>query len=84
MGAKAVLKKIKNRKPPHGVMICDVLPRKIPNMSYQGFKDKLITKMAPSTSSLGFLPIGPRFQRKNTSQKRLSRALCRTQPFQFS
>jgi hypothetical protein len=36
----------KNGKPAHGVMICDVVPRKIPNMAYQGFIEKLFTKNA--------------------------------------
>jgi hypothetical protein len=34
----------KNRKPAHGVMICDVVPKKIPNMAYQGLRENLFTK----------------------------------------
>jgi hypothetical protein len=37
---------LKNGKPVHGVMICDVVPRKIPNMAFQGFIEKLFTKNA--------------------------------------
>jgi hypothetical protein len=55
MGAKEFKKNQKNRKPVHGVMICDVIPRKIPNMAYQGFIEKLFKKMPPSRTSLGFL-----------------------------
>jgi hypothetical protein len=45
MGAKEFQKNQKNGKPAHGVRICDVVRRKkIPNMAYQGFREKLFTK----------------------------------------
>jgi hypothetical protein len=38
------LKKLKKGKTEHGFMVCDVVPRKIPNMACQGFIRKLFTK----------------------------------------
>jgi hypothetical protein len=46
-GQRKFKKKAKKGKPVHGVMICDVVPRKkIPNMEYRGFIEKLFTKNA--------------------------------------
>jgi hypothetical protein len=57
MGAKQIKKNQKNEKLVPRVMICDVIPRKkIPNMVYQGFIEKLFTKNALRRTSLGFLP----------------------------
>jgi hypothetical protein len=43
MGPKEI-KKIKKGKLVRGVMICDVVPKKIPNMAYQDFIEKFFTK----------------------------------------
>jgi hypothetical protein len=57
MGAKEN-KKIKNNgKPAHGVMICDVVPRKKYQTCHTNMSEKNSSqKMAPRRSSLGFLP----------------------------
>jgi hypothetical protein len=61
MGAKEIQKKSKKGKPGHGVMICDLVPRKIPNMSYQHFKEKLFTKNGTKEDFTWLYPIEPGF-----------------------
>jgi hypothetical protein len=51
----------KKGKPGHGVMICDLVPRKIPNMSYQHFKEKLFTKNGTKEDFTWLYPIEPGF-----------------------
>jgi hypothetical protein len=47
----------KNKKPAHGVMICDLVPRKNTKHAIPRFhKKKSSQKMASSRTSLGFLP----------------------------
>jgi hypothetical protein len=57
MGAKEIQKKSKNGKPVHGVMICEVIPRKNMKDGIPIFHGKTLhNKMPPRRTSLGFLP----------------------------
>jgi hypothetical protein len=47
MGAKVIQKKNKKiGKTGHGAMVCDVIPRKNPNMACQGLISKFFKKVA--------------------------------------
>jgi hypothetical protein len=45
MGAKEIQKNHKNGKPAHGVMICDVVPRKNNKLSLPRFEGKTLHKI---------------------------------------
>jgi hypothetical protein len=57
MGAKKIQENKKNENLAHGVMICDVVPRKITKYGIPKFHRKTVhKKIAQNRTSLGFLP----------------------------